>query len=136
MWALPNPNEESRQKSHEQAREEMIDKYSQGLDAWIFQAAGEIVSRERRQEYMLLTGSTGNIGAQMLASLLSRDNVHRVYTLNRPSTKALMMDQHRERFEDKALDISLLESPKLVFLEGEIVREDIGLSQERLNEVS
>lgn len=116
--------------------EEMIEKYSRGLDAPIPQAAGDVVSGERRQEYVLLTGSTGNLGAQMLASLLSKDNVHRVYALNRPSTKASMKDRHRERFEDKALDISLLESPKLVFLEGETVHEDLGLSQERLNEVS
>lgn len=131
---IRNPNEESRQKSHEQAMEEMVDKYSRGLDTPISQP--DSILHESKKEYVLLTGSTGNLGAQMLASLLSKDNVDRVYTLNRPSSKSSMKDRHRERFEDKALDVSLLESPKLVFLEGETVHEDLGLSQERLNEVS
>jgi hypothetical protein len=131
---IADPNAESVQKSHEQAIEDLIAKYSQGLDTTLPPSAAS--DQPRQQEYVLLTGSTGNLGAQMLETLLSKDEVKRVYALNRPSTKASSMDRHRERFEDKALDVSLLSSSKLVFLEGDTTREDLGLSQEKLNEVS
>ncbi|KIK57239.1 hypothetical protein GYMLUDRAFT_247199 [Collybiopsis luxurians FD-317 M1] len=132
---ISNPNAESLQKSHEQAMEDMIEKYSKGLDVPISRMTAVDESMARTEEYVLLTGSTGNLGAQMLETLLAKEEVKRVYTLNRPSSRASMMDRHRERFEDKGLNISLLSSPKLVFLEGETSHEDLGLSQERLNEL-
>ncbi|GAW10245.1 pre-mRNA-splicing factor ATP-dependent RNA helicase PRP43 [Lentinula edodes] len=79
--------------------------------------------------------STGNIGAQLLESLLLKDSVVRVYALNRPSTRASMYERHRARFEDKALDISLLSSPKLVFLSGETSHGDLGLPEGVLGEL-
>ncbi len=131
---VTNPSAESLQKSHEQAIEEMIEKYSQGFDGAPIVASGTTDGR-RTQQYVLLTGSTGNLGAQMLESLLSKDEIERVYTLNRPSSKASMLQRHRERFEDKGLDLSLLESPKLVFLEGEASQDDFGLNKEQSKEV-
>ncbi|KAF9067129.1 putative aminoadipate reductase [Rhodocollybia butyracea] len=128
---ITNPNAESRMKSHEQAIEEMISKYSEGFDA-IPRASSD---QPRNQEYVLLTGSTGNLGAQMLESLLLKDEVVRVYTLNRPSNRASMLDRHLERFQDKALDVSLLQSSKLVFLEGDTSHEDLSLPQDTLNKL-
>lgn len=119
-------------KTHEEYMEEMISKYSQGLDA----SLPEPAKVDSTQRYILLTGSTGNLGAQLLESLLLNDSVARVYTLNRPSTKASMYERHRARFQDKALDISLLSSPKLVFLSGEASHENLGLPGDILNEVS
>ncbi|KIK57240.1 hypothetical protein GYMLUDRAFT_229544 [Collybiopsis luxurians FD-317 M1] len=130
---ISNPNAESLQKSHEQAMEDMIEKYSKGLNIPISQTTA--VDEPRTQEYVLLTGSTGNLGAQMLESLLAKEEVKKVYTLNRPSSKASMTDRHRVRFEDKGLNVSLLSSPKLVYLEGETSHEDLGLSQEQLSEL-
>ncbi|KAF5372278.1 hypothetical protein D9757_009652 [Collybiopsis confluens] len=131
---ISNPNAESLQKSHEQAIEEMIEKYSQGLDLPI-SAPVTAAEESRTRECILLTGSTGNLGAQMLESLLAKQEVERVYTLNRPSSTASMMDRHRDRFEDKGLDVSLLSSPKLVFLEGETSHDDLGLLHEQLSEL-
>jgi hypothetical protein len=47
-----------------------------------------------------------------------------------------MLERHRARFQDKALDISLLSSPRLVFLAGETYRDDLGLAADVLKEVS
>ncbi|KAE9401310.1 putative aminoadipate reductase [Gymnopus androsaceus JB14] len=120
------------EKTHEEAIEEMISKYSQGLDTPLIQPAVQV---DPTQQYVLLTGSTGNLGAQFLESLLLNDSVARVYTLNRPSTRASLFDRHLARFQDKALDISLLSSPKLVFLAGEASHENLGLPEEILAEL-
>ncbi|KAJ4490659.1 acetyl-CoA synthetase-like protein [Lentinula aciculospora] len=130
---ITNPSDQiQKEKTHEESMEEMISKYSQGLDAPLPQPAIPIDSN---QHYVLLTGSTGNLGAQFLQSLLLKDSVVRVYALNRPSTRASMYDRHRARFEDKALDVSLLSSPKLVFLAGEASHEDLGLPEDMLKEL-
>ncbi|KAE9406882.1 putative aminoadipate reductase [Gymnopus androsaceus JB14] len=118
-------------KSHEESIEEMISKYSQGLDAPL----PHPVPVDPTQQYVLLTGSTGNLGAQLLESLLLNDSVSRVYTLNRPSSKTSMHERHLARFQDKALDVSLLSSPKLVFLAGETSRDDLGLPEDTLKEL-
>ncbi|KAJ3715279.1 hypothetical protein DFJ43DRAFT_1007325 [Lentinula guzmanii] len=130
---VTNPNNQTRkEKTHEALMEEMISKYSRGLEAPLPQPAIPI---DPAREFVLLTGSTGNLGAQLLESLLLKDSVARVYTLNRPSSKASMYDRHRTRFEDKALDVSLLSSPKLVFLAGETSHDDLGLPGDVLKEL-
>ncbi|KAJ3968092.1 male sterility protein-domain-containing protein [Lentinula raphanica] len=78
---------------------------------------------------VLLTGSTGNLGCYILASLLLRDDVQRVYTFNRTSTTRNILERHRAQFQEKELDMALLSSPKLVFLEGDITRPSLGLSE-------
>ncbi|KAE9406898.1 acetyl-CoA synthetase-like protein [Gymnopus androsaceus JB14] len=129
---VANPSEGTiATKSHEESIEEMISKYSQGLDTPL----PHPVPVDPTQQYVLLTGSTGNLGAQLLETLLLDDSVARVYTLNRPSTKTSMYERHIARFQDKALDVSLLSSPKLVFLSGETSREDLGLPEDTLTEL-
>jgi thioester reductase-like protein len=110
----------------------MITKYSKGLDVPLSLPSVKIDST---QQCVLLTGSTGNLGAQLLESLLLNDSVTRVYTLNRPSSKMSMLDRHFVRFHDKALDTSVLSSPKLVFLSGEASHDDLGLPKETLEEL-
>ncbi|KAE9406881.1 acetyl-CoA synthetase-like protein [Gymnopus androsaceus JB14] len=129
---VTNPGEGTiASKSHEESIEEMISKYSQGLDTPL----PHPIPVDPTQQYVLLTGSTGNLGAQLLETLLLDDSVARVYTLNRPSTKTSMHERHLARFQDKALDVSLLLSPKLVFLSGETSREDLGLPEDTLKEL-
>ncbi|KAJ3970201.1 acetyl-CoA synthetase-like protein [Lentinula raphanica] len=113
----------------------MISKYSRGLDTPIQTVSNGTHSSNTHQHAVLLTGSTGNLGAQMLASLLMNDSVARVYTLNRSSARMSLLDRHRERFEDKALDVGLLSSKKLVFLEGEASQSRLGLTDELYNEL-
>ncbi|KAJ3786717.1 acetyl-CoA synthetase-like protein [Lentinula aff. detonsa] len=112
----------------------MIEKYSQGLDVPITTTRNGIDLHNKRT-VVLLTGSTGNLGAQMLSSLLSNNSVARVYTFNRSSTRVSLLDRHKERFEDKGLDVSLLASDKLVFLEGEASQSRLGLEDDLYNEM-
>lgn len=119
-------------KSHPHLIEEMIAKYSRGLDV---SPPPPKVPPNTENHYVLLTGSTGNLGAELLAALVVNDSVHRIYALNRPSLKVSILNRHCARFEDKGLDVSLLTSPKLVFLESEACSDNLGLPQETINEV-
>ena len=109
----------------------MISKYSAGLDVPIsgIPVNGELV--------VLLTGSTGNLGSQMLESLLRDTKVKTVYVLNRPSSGSKAIQQRQtERFADKGLDVSLLSSDRLVYLEGDAAHRGLGLKEGIYNEVS
>lgn len=113
----------------------MISKYSSGLDENI-QLPDPKLARNVLTETVFLTGSTGNVGSQLLATLLSMDRVRRVYSFNRPSSSSIsIIDRHKERFEDKALDVALLSSEKLVFLEGDNDLPGLGLSEAMIIEV-
>jgi hypothetical protein len=83
---------------------------------------------------VLLTGSTGNLGSQILASLLKDDRVVKIYAFNRPSNRSLV-DRHADTFIKRGLDTALLSSPKLVFVEGQSTKENLGLPLDRYEEV-
>ncbi|KAJ3997443.1 hypothetical protein F5050DRAFT_1419742 [Lentinula boryana] len=119
-------------KTRPQLIEDMIEKYSLGLDG---PPPTTNIPLNTARHCVLLTGSTGNLGAELLAALLSKDAVHRVYAFNRPSLQTPILDRHRARFEDKGLDPSLLASTKLVFLEGESGNENLGLGEDMFDEL-
>ncbi|KAJ8701439.1 hypothetical protein PTI98_000222 [Pleurotus ostreatus] len=75
---------------------------------------------------VLLTGSTGGLGSHILSGLLKSSAVATVYTLNRPGISAVSERQTRS-FRDRGLDASLLDSKKLVSLEGDLTKSDLGL---------
>ncbi|KAL1743867.1 hypothetical protein HDZ31DRAFT_39949 [Schizophyllum fasciatum] len=74
---------------------------------------------------VLLTGSTGNLGAELLTLLLKDERVERIYTLDRAGPVPARGRQ-RTRLSDKGLDTDLLESKKLVILEGDTTADKLG----------
>ncbi|KAG6906942.1 putative NRPS-like protein biosynthetic cluster [Tephrocybe rancida] len=112
--------------------EAMIEKYSAGLESST-SSAKPFVAPKRK--VVLLTGSTGNLGSQILADLLLDPSVERVYALNRASAGASMLDRHNVRFEDKALNVDLLQSDRLVFVEGDTALPGLGLQEELYDEI-
>ena len=81
------------------------------------------------KERVVVTGTTGALGSYILAALLENDSVETVWALNRKSKEGLM-DRQKTSFVDKMLDLSLLKSPKLVMLEGDIEHVGLGLREE------
>ncbi|TRM56543.1 hypothetical protein BD626DRAFT_519015 [Schizophyllum amplum] len=77
---------------------------------------------------VLLTDTTGNLGAELLAMFLADDRVSRVYTLERAGSVPAR-ERQRARFADKGLDVGLLESSKLVALAGDLSEERLGQSE-------
>ncbi|KAL1690000.1 hypothetical protein GGG16DRAFT_103376 [Schizophyllum commune] len=74
---------------------------------------------------VLLTGTTGNLGAEILAMLLKDDRVSRIYALERVGS-APVKERQRARFADKGFDVGLLDSRKLVSLQGDVCAERLG----------
>lgn len=118
-------------ESSSAAIEKMIEKYSVGL-------APICRSDEVVPDYAvaLLTGSTGGLGSFILEALLKHPRVRKIYAYNRPS-KSLVTVQKRQKdaFTDKGLDTNILNSEKLVYLEGDSTLPTLGLSVELYNEV-
>ncbi|KAF8054252.1 putative aminoadipate reductase [Lyophyllum atratum] len=116
--------------------EAMIEKYGAGLNLTHAPAPTSVDSGTSRKKVVLLTGSTGNLGSQILAGLLADSSVEKVYALNRASKGgASMFERHLERFVDKALPVGLLGSERLVFVEGDAALPGLGLQEEIYDEI-
>ncbi|KAF7347151.1 Acetyl-CoA synthetase-like protein [Mycena venus] len=102
--------------------EAMIAKYSEGFKPTDLRkrvvSFGETV--------VLLTGSTGGLGSHILEILLALSSVERVYAFNRRG-RSPVPERQNEAFIGHALNMDLLSSKKLVYLEGDTAREDLGL---------
>ncbi|PPQ80241.1 hypothetical protein CVT25_003501 [Psilocybe cyanescens] len=109
------------------AIEEMIAKYNVGFQKPTSSGAATDAAS------VLVTGTTGNLGSELLAALLRDSSVKRIYALNRPSKD--VRARHVERFEDRAFDSGLLSSDKLVFVEGDITQKNVGLEKDLYQEL-
>ncbi|KAF7968546.1 hypothetical protein HWV62_30169 [Athelia sp. TMB] len=85
---------------------------------------------------VLLTGSTGGLGSFLLEALLSDEQIRTVYAYNRPSSGAQPIAQRQmSAFADKGFDVRLLESPKLVYVEGDAASSNIGLAKDLYDQI-
>ncbi|KAF8154567.1 hypothetical protein B0H34DRAFT_661311 [Crassisporium funariophilum] len=115
--------------------EHMISTYSAGLNEPLLRA-GLNNGSSPNVAVVLITGSTGNLGSQVLETILRDPLVKRIYSFNRPSKGSQTIAQrHIERFLDKGFDIELLSSNKLVFVEGDMSKGDLGLVKETYDEL-
>ncbi|KAF5351577.1 hypothetical protein D9758_007202 [Tetrapyrgos nigripes] len=78
---------------------------------------------------VLITGTTGHLGSYLLAKLLHSKDFTKIYALNRSSSTALAARQESS-FAERGLDTSLLQSPKLILLEGDLSKEFLGLKND------
>lgn len=96
-------------------------------------------------EVVMLTGSTGALGANILGELVSNTKVAKVYAINRPdrqrrysSTEAhgrtssprTIGRRHEETFQTYGLDPLALLHEKLAFIETDLEEELLGLDRE------
>lgn len=80
---------------------------------------------------VLLTGSTGNVGSHVLATLLAEPRVSTVYTLNRSGPAG----RQAAAFTERGLPVELLNQGKFVSLTGDVTQERLGLDPEIFDEV-
>jgi hypothetical protein len=105
--------------------DELIQKYSAALDQPI-----RFSAPLSERQVVLLTGSTGNLGAELLLRLLLDPSVEKVFALNRPNAFMGSRQRHEERFMDRGFKTSILSNPKLEYLEGDTSKPLLGLSQD------
>ncbi|TFK37077.1 hypothetical protein BDQ12DRAFT_608601 [Crucibulum laeve] len=77
-------------------------------------------------EVILLTGSTGGLGSYILETLILKTDICRVYVLNRRG-KLSSFDRQADAFRDRGIAITLLDSPKIKFLEGDTNQFELGV---------
>ncbi|EJC99607.1 acetyl-CoA synthetase-like protein [Fomitiporia mediterranea MF3/22] len=83
---------------------------------------------------VLLTGSTGSLGSNLLATLLQSSSVSIVYALSRHSDKPVL-DRLKSAFEKEDLALKLLHSNKLKTIEGDPSDSGFGIEPERYAEL-
>jgi hypothetical protein len=92
--------------------------------------------RDPTSETILLTGSTGGLGSQLLAQLVVMPSVSRIYAFNRPGRDGkTSRDRHLDAFLDRGNDVTLLDSAKIVFIEGDTAVDGFGIDPQLFKEV-
>ncbi|KAF8436597.1 putative nonribosomal peptide synthetase [Boletus edulis BED1] len=120
-------------EQHKQAMQAMIEKYSVGLHGPV---DGVLPSSQLIEPaVVLLTGTTGGLGSFLLSELLKSAAVQRVYAFNRPSSTTSIGERQKSAFKARGLQIDLLESNKLVYIEADASQQKCGLSPARYEEV-
>ncbi|KAI0040339.1 acetyl-CoA synthetase-like protein [Auriscalpium vulgare] len=104
----------------------MADKYSTGWRVRSTASSSQWVDTTPAGEAVLLTGTTGRLGCHLLAQLLTRPSVRRVYALNR-AAQIPLRERQRAEFRRWGLNDALLDLPAVMFLEGDLEKEELGL---------
>ncbi|TFK32050.1 hypothetical protein BDQ12DRAFT_729010 [Crucibulum laeve] len=85
---------------------------------------------------VLVTGSTGHLGSNLLIQLLGDSTVSRIYAVNRSSPKGVsLLDRQKAALVYEGLDPDALNSPKLILLEGDLSLPGLGLDPETQEEI-
>lgn len=94
-------------------------------------------SRVQHRKVVALSGSTGSAGSSMVVQLLGRDDVEKVYLLNRRGDESQKIRQAKS-LKEKGYDPKILESKKgsIVYLDVEFSRKDLGFSDKDYAEVN
>lgn len=114
------------------AMADMVKKYTADLPS-----AAESGKAREGKHVVLLTGSTGGLGSQILSILVEDKRVDKIYALNRPSSKASVYERQKIAFEERKLSLAALESEtlKVTYLEGDLAAEHLGLDTNVFREV-
>lgn len=88
-------------------------------------------------EVILVTGTTGSLGANILDKLVATPSVSRIYALNRrdQSGKSTLKGRQQQSFEEHGIDPAVFDSPKIVLLEGDTASANLGLSKEEYESI-
>jgi hypothetical protein len=87
-------------------------------------------------QVFLITGTTGGLGSHLLRDACECEKVVRVYAFNRPQKKASLVQRQRDVLREYGLDESIIDTEKIVLLEGDLMAENFGLEQSVYQEAS
>lgn len=113
---------------------DLVEKYSKALPKFKPSVCGRA---NGSGDVILLTGSTGSLGSNILGKLLVDRGVHLVYCISRPSSDGVSVEErHRKAFDREGLDQGLLNSDRVRLLEGDPSLPDLGLQTSDYEEAS
>ena len=98
-------------------------------------APSQLVEREVDvPSVVLVTGTTGGFGSDLLEHLLLDDGIRVVYALNRKGSTTIE-ERQLAQFKTRNLQVHLLASPKLRMIEGDLTVPGLGVPAQVLEEV-
>jgi hypothetical protein len=104
---------------------EMMSTYTSNFPI-LSDSAGTVVSSGG--DIIFITGTTGGLGCHLLLDAWANDSVARIYAFNRRKAEPLAYRQRRALLEH-GLETSIVDSPKVVLLEGDLTEDFFGLDQ-------
>lgn len=89
-------------------------------------------------EVVFITGTTGAIGASMLAQLAEIPSVTRIYAFNRVSGDGspTLRERQAMSLKQRGYDAGILDRGVIVLVEGDQSRDDLGISSTLFHEVN
>ena len=90
----------------------------------------DLIDRHEDGDVILLTGTTGGLGCNILAHLSLDPSVKKVYALNRSSGSGSLIKRQVDAMDKQGLLEECLRSPKFNLLEGDLSRPAFGLNPE------
>lgn len=118
--------------THDKAVEamlEMVEKYTKDFPAHVPSAPAP------KKDVVLLTGTTGGLGASLLFSLVDSPDVERIYAVNRKGEGSLESRQ-KSVLEERGIDVErVLTSSKVKYVEIDL-GDHLGFDEVLLEEVS
>ncbi|EJD40555.1 acetyl-CoA synthetase-like protein [Auricularia subglabra TFB-10046 SS5] len=104
--------------------EAMLAKYTTSFPS--HSAAQNVVSDEGL--VILITGTTGFLGTDLLAQLLQMSSVRKIFAHNRRGESGVsLVLRHKAAFVEHGLDPTPLDTKKLVLLEGDLSQDGLGI---------
>ncbi|KAI0318669.1 acetyl-CoA synthetase-like protein [Amylostereum chailletii] len=86
-------------------------------------------------DVFFVTGTTGSVGSNVLAQLLASEDVAKVYAFNRPNSGATSAQRHLSAFAKRGLDVGLLDSEKLRYVEGDLTADFFAVGEALYHEI-
>ncbi|CAL1699334.1 unnamed protein product [Somion occarium] len=106
----------------------MVERYSDSLFSHAPSTSSPL------QDTVVLTGTTGGLGATLLAHLVASPAIGRVYALNRHNHQPLK-ERQRLALQLRGFDESIVNTEKIVLVETDLEKERMGLSPEVYEEI-
>jgi FlaA1/EpsC-like NDP-sugar epimerase len=108
LKVVQTPGEEA---AHSKAMRRMVNAYSLNMPCLLESSKTNVSSSiTRGGEVVLLTGTTGALGSELLVDLVASEHVSRVYTYNRPMPSKTIRQRHQETFADRLVPFSPTQS--------------------------
>ncbi|KAH8110862.1 acetyl-CoA synthetase-like protein [Phellopilus nigrolimitatus] len=125
------PAGDARAKARE--LEALVAKYTTAFPTFV---AGAGSGNDGNGDAVLLTGSTGSLGSNILAKLIQNKAVTRVYAMSRPSSDGVSVkERHAKAFERESLDVQLLDDARVSFVDGDAGHADFAIDAKLFAEV-
>ncbi|KAI9058660.1 acetyl-CoA synthetase-like protein [Trametes sanguinea] len=136
---------DAEQKESIERMRALLDKYSAGLERRFPENIGDGHSNghanghagQPTAQVTLVTGTTGRLGSHILSQLLARNDVDRVFALNREASGSVeaLIARQKAAFEHWGLDPNLLDSGKATMYVVNLAQPYFGLSQGEYDEM-